>query len=346
MKSGYLTLNPVHQTNSAKVGDRLSVMMGTRSFTGTLTNSISMAHSISPSIWLPGDLSEWIPRRKNGSTQSITGFDKNRPHSKTLCSVIRYCHCLHHRTTIRRGSGVFGSYCLCNTFQRICVEAIDAYHVVGICIGLIVAIFLLITECTFMWGLVYNALERKMSSVWGAISTMGLILFVLSPLQFASACVITFALTRTRTLLTPLTMAIGVSLFFQYIVQPTWYDPNRFTMHGTCICADDGTPLDNGVATYGGDNYKNVTVVKWVGGRQEGKTTTTSSGAYRFQNVLPRGFILKFTVTSTHYHQHGTGASASLKKCTYSAEFFEDVGGIIEIVEKDFALKPDTVETP
>ena len=123
------------------------------------------------------------------------------------------------------------------------------------------------------------------------------------------------------------------------------YDANRFTMHGICIRADDGTPLDNGVVTYGGDNYKNVTVVKWKGGRQEGKTTTTSSGAYRFQNVLPRGFILKFTVTSTHYHQHGTGASASLKKCTYShTEFFEDVGEIIEIVEKDFALKPTKVE--
>ena len=227
------------------------------------------------------------------------------------------------------------------------IEAIGVYHVVGVCIALIVAILILITECTFMWGLVYNALERKMSSVWGAISTMGLILFVLSPLQFASACVITFAFTRTRTLLTPLTMAIGVPLFFQYIVQPMWHAPHRFTMHGTCICADDGTPLDNGIVTYDGNDCKNVTVVKWDGGRQEGKTTTTSSGAYSFQNVLPRGFHLEFTVTSTHYHQHGTGVSPSLKKCTYShTEYLSNVGDVIETVERNFVLKPDTVETP
>ena len=125
------------------------------------------------------------------------------------------------------------------------------------------------------------------------------------------------------------------------------YDANPLTMHGICICADDGTPLDNGVVTYGGDNYKNVTVVKWSGGRQEGKTTTTSSGAYRFQNALPRGFHLKFTVTSTHYHQHGTGASSSFKKCTYShTEFLRDVGKVIETVEKDFALKPTMESDP
>ena len=227
------------------------------------------------------------------------------------------------------------------------LETTSVYHVVGLCILLIVAILMLITECAFIWGLVYNALERKMSSVWSAISVMGLISFLLSPLQFVSACVITFAFTRTRTLLTPLTMTVGVSLFFQYIVQPTWHDPNRFTMYGNCICADDSTPLDNGIVTYEGNDYKNVTVVKWDGGRQEGKTTTTSSGVYTFQNLLPRGYHIKLTVTSTHYHQHGTGASTSLKKCTYShTRYLSDVGDVIEPVERNFVLKPDTVETP
>ena len=115
-------------------------------------------------------------------------------------------------------------------------------------------------------------------------------------------------------------------------------------MYGTCICADDNTALDNGIATYGGNDYKNITVVKWEGGRQEGETTTTSSGVYTFQNLLPRGYHIKLTVTSTHYHQHGTGASSSLKKCTYShTEYLSDVGDAIEIVERNFALKPDTV---
>ena len=228
------------------------------------------------------------------------------------------------------------------------VEAIDAYHVVGICIALIIAILIFITEYTFIWGLVYNALERKISSVWGAISAIGLIFLVLSPLQFASACVITFAFTRTRTLLTPLTMAVGVPLFFQGIIQPTWYDPNRFTMHGTCICADDGTPLDNGIVTYDGNDYKNVTVVKWDAGWRggKGKTTTTSSGTYTFQNAPPRGYIIKLTVTSTYHHQHRIGASASLRKCTYSHTEYLDVGDTTETVEKNFVLKPNTVETP
>ena len=230
-------------------------------------------------------------------------------------------------------------------------EAIRAYGVMGICVALIVLILILITECIFIWGLVYNALERKVSSVWHGILAMGLIFFVLSPLQFASVCVITFAFTRTRTLLTPVTMAIGVVLFFQYFVESTWYDAwydaARFTMHGNCTCADDGTPLDNGVVTRGGNDYKNVTVVKWSGGRQEGKATTTSSGTYTFQNAPPRGYHIEITVTSTHYHQHGTGASFSLKKCTYShTEYLGDVGEVIEIVERNFALKPDTVEPP
>ena len=229
------------------------------------------------------------------------------------------------------------------------LEATSVYHMAGLCILLIVVILMLITECAFIWGLIYNALERKMSSGWSAISVMGLISFLLSPLQFVSACVITFAFTRTRTLLTPLTMTIGVSLFFQYIndVQPTWYDPNRFTMYGNCICVEDGTPLDNGVVTYRGNNYKNVTVVKWSGGRQEGKTTTTSSGAYSFQNVLPRGVHIKVTITSTHYHRHGTGASSSLKKCTYSqTQYLSDVEDVIEPVERNFVLNPDKIETP
>ena len=88
-------------------------------------------------------------------------------------------------------------------------------------------------------------------------------------------------------------------------------------------------------------------MVKWEGGRQEGKTTTTSSGTYTFQNAPPRGYHIKLTVTSTHYHRHGMGPSASLKKCTYSqTEYLDDVGYTVETVEKNFVLKPDTVETP
>ena len=126
-------------------------------------------------------------------------------------------------------------------------------------------------------------------------------------------------------------------------------ETNQFTMYGNCICADDDTPLDNGIVTYEGNDYKNVTVVKWDAGWRTGKgeTTTTSSGVYKFQNVLPRGVHINLTVTSTHYHQHGTGASASLKKCTYShTEYISDVGEVIETVERNFALKPDTVEDP
>ena len=118
-------------------------------------------------------------------------------------------------------------------------------------------------------------------------------------------------------------------------------------MHGNCICADDSTPLDNGVVTHGSNDYKNVTVVKWDAGPQKGETTTTSLGAYKFQNVLPRGYNIELTVTSTHYHQHGTEQSPSLKKCTYShTEYLSDVGEVIEIVERNFVLKPDTVEPP
>ncbi len=227
------------------------------------------------------------------------------------------------------------------------------YGVAEHCTVVIYAIFVVISQGIFFWGLGYNAVERESSSVLAGIFNVAFAFllaylvgfpFVL-PLPFVSACVITFAFTRTRTLLTPLTMTIGVFLFFQYVAQPTWYAANRFTMHGNCICADDGTPLDNGVVTHGGNDYKNVTVVKWSGGRQEGKATTTSSGTYTFQNAPPRGYHIEITVTSTHYHEHGTGASSSLKKCTYShTEYLSDVGEVIEIVERNFALKPDTVE--
>ena len=42
----------------------------------------------------------------------------------------------------------------------------------------------------------------------------------------------------------------------------------------------------------------------WAGGRQEGKTTATSSGAYKFQSVLPRGFHIKFTVGNTLFYEN------------------------------------------
>ena len=231
----------------------------------------------------------------------------------------------------------------------------ENYGIVEHCAAVIVAIFVVISQGVFFWGIGYNAAERETASALFGIFSVAFALLLaylagfvfLLPLPFVSACVITFAFTRTHTLLTPLTMTIGVFLFFQYVVQPTWYDPNRFTIRGNCICVDDGTPLDNGIVTHGGNDYKSVTAVKWEGGRQEGKTTTTSSGAYTFQNALPRGYHIKLTVTSTHYHQHGIGASASLKKCVYShSEYLSDVGNAVEAVEKNFALKPDTVETP
>ena len=231
----------------------------------------------------------------------------------------------------------------------------ENYTIITHCEVVITAIFVVVSQGVFFWGLGYNAIERETSSILSGVINVALA-FLLAylvgfpfvvPLPFVSACVITFAFTRTRTLLTPLTMTIGVFLFFQYVAQPTWYAPNRFTIHGNCICADDSTPLDNGVVTYGGNNYKNVTVVKWEGGRQEGKTRTTSSGTYTFQNALPRGYHIELTVTSTHYHQHGTGASASLKKCVYShTEYLSGVGNVVETVERNFALKPDTVEPP
>ena len=231
----------------------------------------------------------------------------------------------------------------------------EDYGVVKHCVVTIFAIFVVISQGVFFWGLGYNAAERETTlSLVGIFGTAFAFLlaylvafpFIL-PLPFVAAGIITFVFTRTRTLLTPLTMTIGVFLFFQYVAQPTWYTVHRFTMHGNCICADDGTPLDNGVVTHGGNDYKNVTVVKWDTGQQEGKTTTTSSGKYTFQNAPPRGYHIKLTVTSTHYHQHGIGESASLKKCAYShTEYLSDVGNTVEPVEKNFVLEPDTVETP
>ena len=231
----------------------------------------------------------------------------------------------------------------------------EDYGVGEHCVVTIFAIFVVISQGVFFWGLGYNATERETtsSSVGIFVTAFAFLLaylvafpFIL-PLPFVAAGVITFVFTRTRTLLTPLTMTIGAFLFFQYVAQPTWYTVHRFTMHGNCICADDGTPLDNGIVTYNSNDYKNVTVLKWKGGRQEGQTTTTSSGTYTFQNTLPRGYNFELTVTSTHYHRHGTGTSASLKKCIYfHTEYLSDVGNVVETVERNFALKPDTVEIP
>ena len=229
------------------------------------------------------------------------------------------------------------------------------YDVVAHCAVVIFVIFVVISQGIFFWGLGYNAVEREtsfvLSGIFGTAFTFLLAYLVGFPfilsLPFVSACVITFAFTRTRTLLTPLTMTIGVFVFFQCVVQPTWYAVNRFTIHGNCICADDGIALDDEVVTYGNNDYKNVTVVKWDAGTQEGETTTTSSGAYRFQNVLPRGHNIVLTVTSTHYHQHGTGPPPSFKKCTYSqTEYLSGVRDMPENVERNFGLKPHTVETP
>ena len=229
------------------------------------------------------------------------------------------------------------------------------YGVAEHCTVVIYAIFVVFSQGIFFWGLGYNAVEREHSSVLSGIFNVSFAFLLaylvgfpfLLPLPFVSACIITFGYQRTRTLLTPLTMTIGVFLFFQYVAQPTWYDANQFTMHGNCICADDGIALDNGIVTYGGNDYKNVTVVKWDTGPQEGRTTTTSSGAYTFQNGLPRGYNIKLIVTSTHYHQHGTEPSPSLKKCTYShTEYLSDVKDVTETVERNFGLKPNTVEPP
>ena len=231
----------------------------------------------------------------------------------------------------------------------------ENYGIVEHCKVGVVSIFVVISQGIFFWGLGYNAMQRESSSILAGIFNVALAFllaylvgfpFVL-PLPFVSACVITFAFTRTHTLITPLTMTIGIFLFFQYVAQPTWYAANQFTIHGSCICADDSKPLDNRIVTYGGNDYKSVTVVKWEGSWQKGKTTTTSSGVYTFQNLIPRGhnYNIEITVTSTHYHQHGTGPSSSFKKCTYShTEYLSDVGEVIKSVERNFALKPDTVE--
>ena len=223
----------------------------------------------------------------------------------------------------------------------------------------IFVILAVIGQGTFFWGLVYNSAERETSSViCGIFCTASLFLliylsgflFVVS-LPFLSACIITFAYQRTRTLLTPLIMTVGVILFSLYVVQSTdWYAFNRYTIRGNCVCSVDGTALDNGIVTHGGREYQNVTVVKWDAGAQGGKgeTTTLPSGAYVFEKAAPRGYNAALTVTSTHYHPHGPGQQPRLKKCVYThTEPLSDPGDAVEIVEKDFSLIPKTaVEVP
>jgi hypothetical protein len=52
-------------------------------------------------------------------------------------------------------------------------------------------------------------------------------------------------------------------------------------------------------------------------------------------------------VTSTHYHRHGTGPDATLKKCTYSYTEtlgYREVEDSTRIVERNFSVAPDTFE--
>ncbi len=218
----------------------------------------------------------------------------------------------------------------------------------------IFVILTVISQGTFFWGLVYNGVERESSSVicgifctaflFQLIYSLGL-LFVVS-LPFASACIITFAYQRTRTLLTPVILTAGGILFSLYVVQPTdWYALNRYTIRGICVCSVDGAALDNGIVTQDGREYQNLTVVKWNAGTQGGKgeTTTSETGAFEFEKAAPRGYNAVLTVTSTHYHSHGTGGQLRLKKCVYTHTVpLVSPEDAIEIVEKDFALIPKT----
>ena len=226
----------------------------------------------------------------------------------------------------------------------------------------VMTIFVILTvfsQVTLFWGLGYNALERESSSVLAGILNMAFTLLIiylialpfLLSLPFVSACIITFAYQRTRTLLTPLIMTVGGILFFLYVVQPTWYTITQYTIRGNCVCSVDGTALDNGRAAYGGQEYQNVTVVKWSAGTQggNGETTTSPSGAYVFENAVPRGYNIVLTVTSTHYHSHGTEQQPRFKKCVYTHT--EPLGSgpedAVDIVERDFSLIPQTaVEVP
>ena len=225
-----------------------------------------------------------------------------------------------------------------------------------------VAIFVILTvigQGTFFWGLGYNSLKRESSSVLARIVAMAfalLIIYLLAlpfilPLPFMSACIITFAYQRTRTLLTPVILTVGGILFSLYVVQPTdWYGFNRYTIRGNCVCSVDGAALGNGIVTHGGREYQNVTVVKWDAGGQggEGETMTSASGVYVFEKAVPRRHNTVLTVTSTHYHPHGAGQEPRLKKCVYTHT--EPLGSPedgIEIVERDFSLIPQTaVEVP
>ena len=220
-----------------------------------------------------------------------------------------------------------------------------------------VAIFVIlavISQGTLFWGLIYNGVARESSSVicgifytallFQLIYSLGL-LFVVS-LPFASACIITFAYQRTRTLLTPVLLTTGGILFSLYVVQPTdWYAFNRYTVRGNCVCSIDGAALDNGIVTHNGSEYRNLTVVTWDAGAQGGKgeTTTSATGAYEFETAVPRGYNVVLKVTSTHYHSHGTGGQLRLKKCVYTHTVpLISPDDAIEIVEKDFALIPKT----
>ena len=96
-------------------------------------------------------------------------------------------------------------------------QLLKAYGVVGLCEAAAVIIMLIVSQGIFMWGLVYNALKRETSSIWSGMFSAAFAFLMLYLLQLAflplvSVCFITFAYQRTRTLLTPLTMAIGVVL--------------------------------------------------------------------------------------------------------------------------------------
>ena len=199
--------------------------------------------------------------------------------------------------------------------------------VIALCEMVIAIIVIVISQGVFFWGMGYNAIERRTSSIVSGILIIALVFLliylmlpgapILLSLPFGSACIITFAYRRTRTLLTPSTMAIAIFLSFLF-VQPAWYTVDRLTIHENCICAEDGTPLSNEIVTVDGKDYQNVTVVKWSAGSavEKGGTTTSPSGSSTLN--FRRGFNLKLTITSTHYHRHGTGPDATFKKCTYS----------------------------
>ncbi len=219
----------------------------------------------------------------------------------------------------------------------------------------IAIIVVVITQGVFFWGMGYNAIERRMSSVLAGIFNFAFALLLaylwgfpfLLCLPFVAACVITFAYARTRTLLTPLTMTIALLLSVLFVLQPGQYAVDRFTIHGNCICAEDGTPLSNDIVTFDGVDYQNVTVVKWSAGSAvgEGEAKTSSSGAYTLN--VRRGYNLKLMVTSTHYHRHGTGPDATLKKCTYSYTEtlgYREVEDSTKTVERNFSVAPDMFE--